>query len=141
MDNQPGVFLPDSRQSGFGLVEIVVSMFLLGLLALAFLPFLVQALQVSVMNTTLVTSTQLVSQQMQQLRAQASTCTAVTTFAGQPVPAVTDTRGITLEPHRSAGACPATYPGTIKVTAWVNQLGKPARLAEAVSLVYVRAAA
>ncbi|MFO7691343.1 MAG: type II secretion system protein, partial [Cryobacterium sp.] len=51
----------DAREQGFGMIEIVVSMFLLALLSIAFLPLLVQSLQVSVQNARLATATQLAS--------------------------------------------------------------------------------
>ncbi|KGJ82349.1 hypothetical protein GY21_00845 [Cryobacterium roopkundense] len=51
--------------AGFGLIEIAVSMFLLALLAVAFLPFLVQGVRQSSANGTLATGTQLVNKEME----------------------------------------------------------------------------
>jgi type II secretory pathway pseudopilin PulG len=126
-------------EDGFGIVEIVVSMFLLGILAIAFLPLLIQSLRISATNATLATATQLVNRDLDRFREQAPTCAAVATFAATPIAAVADVRG-QLQPHRSAGACPAAYPGTVTVTTWVTTGDGPGRTAEAATRILVTAA-
>ena len=87
--------------AGFGLIEIVVSMFLPGILAIAFLPLLVQFLRVSVVNAAIATSIQLVSEQIEQARAQGTVCSAL------PVSATTTSSlDSTLTAYRVRGACP-----------------------------------
>ena len=66
--------LASGEQSGFGIIEIVISMFLLGLLATAFLPLLVQGLKQSAANATLATATQLANDQIELARS-ATKCT------------------------------------------------------------------
>ena len=123
-------------ESGIGLIEIVVSMFLIALLAMAFLPLLIQSLRATTTNTSASIATQLVSQQLEQLRTVATTCTAVSTFlATDPAP-VTDDRGVILTIDRQlVGACPSTYPGTVKVRMAVTNGGST--LSEATTLVMV----
>ena len=125
-----------SAEAGIGLIEIVVSMFLIALLAMAFLPLLIQSLKATTTNTSASIATQLVGQQLEQLRTVTTTCAAVTTFlATDPAP-VSDDRGVILTIDRQlVGACPTTYPGTVKVRVSVTSGGET--LSEASTLVMV----
>ena len=125
-----------SDESGIGLIEIVVSMFLIALLAMAFLPLLIQSLKATTTNTSASIATQLVGQQLEQLRLVPTTCAAVTTFLATDPAAVTDDRGVVLTIDRQLiGACPITYPGTVKVRVAVTSNGST--LSEASTLVMV----
>jgi len=124
-------------ETGFGLIEIIVSMFLLALLSMAFLPLVVQAYLTSAKNMTVATATQLVSQQIDQARSAGSTCSNLTNFASTAVSPVYDRRNVRLQAYRSVGACPATYPGTIAFTVYVTRDGSTAHLAEAKTLIYL----
>ncbi|WP_168626188.1 prepilin-type N-terminal cleavage/methylation domain-containing protein [Cryobacterium sp. BB307] len=127
-----------SDEFGFGLIEIMVSMFLLALLAVFFLPTLIQSMQITVTNTTTATASQLVAAQLDQVRALTPDCDTVAAFDDVTPPATTDARGTIYQPHVTVGACPATFPGVVQVDVWVTEQGKPLdRLAEAVTLVYV----
>jgi len=112
----------DRRESGFGVVEIVVSMFLLGLIAIAFLPLLVQSLRVSVSNSTLTTATQLVAQQMDELRSLGTTCATLDAYANTPFPPVTAdgnhvlTVTIALDCPAASVALPTTVMATVSIT-------------------------
>jgi Tfp pilus assembly protein PilV len=112
----------EGRESGFGVVEIVVSMFLLGLIAIAFLPLLVQSLRVSVSNSTLATATQLVTQQMEELRSLGTSCATLDNYANTPFPTVTAagnhvlTITIALDCPAASAAYPTTVPATVSVT-------------------------
>ncbi|MDH6179893.1 Tfp pilus assembly protein PilV [Microbacteriaceae bacterium SG_E_30_P1] len=109
-------------ESGLGLIEIVVSMFLIALIAIAFLPFLINSYGTTRTNTTLATATQLLDQQFDQLR-QLSTrnCAGLTTFknrADTTLDRVVDTeRNVTLTVSRTF-ACPsnAAQTGSEKMT-------------------------
>jgi len=146
-------------ESGFGLVEIVVSMFLLALLAISFLPLLITSLKVTVSNTTLATATQLVNQDLEVARSMAVTtpyCSVLKTFAtAAPLATVSDPRGVVMQPHRElvlsgatdSSGCPvaqtsparAAYPGTVALRSWVTVSGKT--IAEATTLIFVERAA
>ena len=68
--NVPRGFFLRRVDDGFGMLEIVISMFLIGLLAVAFLPFLVQGLTQSAANRTLAAATQLLNTEFENARAQ-----------------------------------------------------------------------
>ena len=140
MDQREDRELLAGHDSGFGLIEIIVSMFLLALLAAAFLPVLVTALTTSVRNSTIATANQLVGQQLDELRLIASNCTDVSAFDDVAIASTTDERGTVYQPFREVAACPAAYPGTVEVRAWVTENGAADALSEAITLVYLEAA-
>ena len=127
---------PRATEAGFGLIEIAVSMFLLGLLAVALLPFLVQGVTQSAANGTLAAATQLVNKEVENARAQ-TTCTALAaaTFS------VVDPRGVTLQVARTVGgACPtsaSSYPITVPMAVTVVRTDTGAVLASAKTLIFV----
>lgn len=124
--------------SGFGLVEIVISMFLLALLAVAFLPLLIDALRVSVRNATIATATQLVSEQLDAVTVVPRTCAGVEAFANASLADISDERGTVYTPHRAVSPCPATgYPMTVDVRVWVTVDTDPSVLVESRTTVVV----
>lgn len=126
-------------ETGFGLVEIVVAMFILGIVAISLLPLLVQGLRVSAMNATLASATQLVNDQIEQARAQA-TCDGVTAMEGTTITAA-DVRGRQFDVIVDADdSCPAAYPDVMKLVVQVADHKEPATiLAEATTLILVDA--
>lgn len=89
------------REHGFGMIEVVVSIFMLGLLAIAFIPVLLQGLRATAQNSTLATATQLVNQSLELARAGTFTsCAALEVFAGQPMTG-TDARGTVITVTRT----------------------------------------
>jgi len=131
---------PHSGESGFSLIEVMVSMFLLALLAVAFLPLLVTGMKTTARNATIATASGLVSAQLEQVRTLASTCAAVGAFDDTTVATVTDERGTVFHPRRAVAACPSTYPGTVRVRAWVTENTGSTVLAQAVTYVYLEKA-
>lgn len=130
-----------SNESGVGLIEIIVSMFLLALLATAFLPVLVQGMTTSVRTTTISTASQLAGQQLDQLRELGTTCSEASVFDDAVPATTTDERGTVYQPHRQVAACPTTYPGVVSVRVWVTRTGVAQPLADATTLFYVKTAA
>ena len=65
--------LDTSTDAGIGLIEIVISMFLISLLAIAFIPVIVSALRASELNSTAATATRLVSQAIDDARSRGAT--------------------------------------------------------------------
>ena len=121
--------------SGFGLVEIVISMFMLAALAIAFVPVLIQGLKQSAANTTLATATQLVNERMQLAQSAGSTCSVV---AGLGITEdFTDPRGVVIRVTTTVGTCPAGA-GTVSVTASAVRLDTAAQIASAATLVFVQ---
>ena len=123
------------RESGFSLVEIIISMVLLALIAVAFLPLLVNAMKASVKNSTMSTASQLAGQQLDVASSIAPYCDTVSAFDDAAVPDVTDQAGIVYQFTRLVGACPATYPGLVTVTVSVSKDAE--NLAEAVTQLYL----
>ncbi len=130
---------PETRtaDSGIGIVEVVIAMFLLALLATVSLPVFVSALQLSNGNSTVTTATQLVEDQLAQARSQTATCGALTALAATAVPIVKDGAGKSLSTVRSV-TCPSAYPGTARFTATVSASGSA--VASATTLIYVSGA-
>lgn len=126
-----------TSEDGLGLIEIVISMFMLALLAIAVLPLLITGLQASVRNTTMATATQLVGKEIEQARlaARSSCATLVATFASVTVSPTTDSRGVVLQPVRTVSVCPTVFPGTVTVTSVVTGDGE--ELSRAVTKVLV----
>jgi type II secretory pathway pseudopilin PulG len=124
---------------GFGVIEIVVSMFLLGLLAIATLPLLMQSMIVASNNSRIVTATQVVAQQLQQLTNSGSSCSAIKTLVAA-APAVVPGPGGNLQPHLqlnlpATDVCQAPYLRTVAVHIWVTAVGSTTILAVADKLV------
>ena len=131
----------NSDDAGIGLVEIIVSMFLLALLATAFLPILVQGLTTSVRTTTIATASQLAGEQLDKLRELGTTCSQVSVFDDVVQATTTDERGTVYQPNRQVSACPTIYPGVVSVRVWVTRTGVIQPLADATTLFYVKTAA
>ncbi|MDJ0376020.1 hypothetical protein [Cryobacterium sp. PH31-L1] len=126
------------RDAGFGMIEIVVSMLLISLLAIAFLPMLVTSLRVSASTTTLASATQLVAAQMEGLRAADPTCEAVTKYAEDLNlnPPVLERQGEKLRPHIEVVGCPVASLDTVSVGVWVDD-STTTRLVQATTLIFV----
>lgn len=127
-------------ETGFGLVEIVVSMFILALVAISLLPLLITGVKQAAANTTSATATQIVQDQLELARTQASTCAALTTLGSQTWTTF-DPRGVELHVDRTVGACPASgdYPGTVSVAIGVERHdgADVTELATATTLVFL----
>lgn len=134
--------LAENDEDGFGLVEIVVSMFMLAILAIAFLPLLIQGYKQTAASTTMATATQLVQQQMESTRT-SNTCTGIGSVVLVPTTTsttVTDPRGVSLTATKTVAACPITtlvLVGTVKVTSSVKRNDTNAVITSATTLVYV----
>lgn len=128
-------------ESGFGMIEIVISMFLLALIAIAFIPVLIQGLLISVTNTSIATATQLVSQNMEQARGRGTICADLKTFAAEPVAPTVDKRDVSFTTVRDPITCTgdsADYPKTVPFRVTVTETGSGDVLATASTLILVR---
>lgn len=114
----------ENRDAGFGLVEIVVSMSLLALLAVAFLPLLIESLRVSVTNSKVATANQILSEQLDAIALVDRTCAAFDAFESAVIPTVTDERGTVYQADREVTGCvPASYPAAVTVVLTVSIVG------------------
>lgn len=128
--------------TGFGLVEIVVSMFILSLLALAFLPLLIQGVTVAAHNRVLATATQLIHDQIEQARA-IGTCDALAAFGAsvsQPNADFTLVRSVSHSEDSTLDPCAISYPGVVKLHLTVTEAGEADVLVEVTTLVMVHSA-
>jgi type II secretory pathway pseudopilin PulG len=136
----------DARERGFGVIEIVISMLLLGLMMMSFIPVLINSQKGSGANTTMATATQIVNQQLEGVRSVRSSsltppsCLDVTKFLQATLAPVIDPRGVTLQPQWNPSACPASYPGVARVGISVMSTGSAIPIASAVTLVFVASA-
>jgi type II secretory pathway pseudopilin PulG len=132
---QPAPSGSRGHDSGFGVIEIIVSMFLLGIIAVALIPILVQGLRLSVSNTTLAAATQLANRQIEQVRG-ISACSEVVAAT-----TTSTVQGVVLQARRTIGTtCPSSttsYPITVKVSVNVTRTDTNAMLASANTLVFV----
>lgn len=122
-------------ESGIGLIEIVVSILLLGLLAMSALPLMVQGLKLAPKTAAIATATELVASEVNRVQ-RFDTCSTLTAQGGT-LPVTVGT--VDYEVVTTVAACPGTYPGTVRVTVEAGQVsGDP--LATSDLLVYVGAA-
>lgn len=128
-----------SNDDGFGLVEIVVSIFILAILSLALLPLLINGVKQTTNNVTLAAATQLVDQQINAAQSGPPTCVAMNNLTRIPFPS-TDSRGVALSRVTTMTACtPSTpsTPSTVNLTVTVNRVSTGLPLAQATTTVYI----
>lgn len=125
------------------MIEIVISMFLLALLSVAFLPLLVQGFRQSSANATLAAATQLVNDEMELARSRTTCSSLAPTSYSVPNP-----KAITLNVVRTgvvSGSCPPTtvpptpsaYPITVPVTVTVTRGDTGVVVSSATTLISV----
>lgn len=107
------------NDEGLGLVEIMIALFLLAVLAVSFLPVLIQGLQLSVRNATLSTASQVLNEELDLLSAVAGTCSALDAHLAATPATVTDERGVSYIPirtlHDGATCAEGATPSTVQV--------------------------
>ena len=128
------------NDDGFGLVEIVVSMLLIGVIAVSFLPVLVRALTASALNVTVATATQIINEQLDAGRASVRNCEQLLAFVSVTPAPVTDSQSIVLQANRSASDCNDANVNYASITVTVTRSDTAAIAAEATTLVTVKAA-
>lgn len=130
-----------SRDDGLGLVEIVIALFLLALLAISFLPVLIQGLQLSVRNATLATASQLLNEELDRLAALDGTCTALATHLAATPASTTDARGTVYQPrrqlHGTATCTQGTTPSTVQIDLSIDISGSTTPDPSITTLYYV----
>jgi len=122
--------------SGFGLIETVISMFLLAILAMLFLPLLIQGLKQSAANATMATGTQLVNERIRLAQGASPVCSSVFALGGTDD--FTDPRGVVIRVTTTVGTCPTNGdPTTVPVSVTAVRTDTSAVLATAATLVLV----
>ncbi|HUW88473.1 MAG TPA: prepilin-type N-terminal cleavage/methylation domain-containing protein [Candidatus Paceibacterota bacterium] len=132
-----------NKESGFGIIEVVVSMFLLGMMSVSFVPLLLNSWKDTSANTTIATATQIVNEQIEGARAVRSasvstpSCADIIAYLQVTLPPVIDPRGVTLQPEWNPTTCPTMYPGVVRASVEVSRVGVTTPIASAVTFIYV----
>ena len=123
-----------TQEAGFTLAEVIVSMVLLGLLAMAFLPLALRTTTAVAGGTALTTATRVAGEQMEVIRAD-PVASCRTDDQWRVVGTMTDPRGVQLQTRtRTTGTCP----GLVRYDVSVSRVTAPAmELAGASTLVLV----
>jgi len=103
---------------GFGLVEVVIAMFLLGLIAIAILPTLINGLGYSAQQSSVATATRQVNSLIDQIR-QSPMCATMPSILGTSTTPRTfaDGHGGTFTTQADVGMCSAGVAVSVHVTA------------------------
>jgi prepilin-type N-terminal cleavage/methylation domain-containing protein len=117
--------------AGFSLIEVVIAMFLLGVVAVAILPALWQGVLLSSQQASTATATRYMNSIIDDARATPN-CSFLAAIAS--LPAVTDGRGVALSASTSSVAgCTAGTTATLTV----NIVGEGRTLATSTALIYI----
>ena len=133
------VRVPSGDDRGFGIIEIIVSMFILGLLAAAFLPILIQGLKLSASNATMATATQLANDQIELARS-ATKCSELGLPTTVTTTTIVDPRNVPLSIVRTVGSSCAPIaenPVKVPVGVTVTRTDTGDLLATAHTLVFI----
>ncbi len=133
-------------EEGFGVIEVIMSLFLLSILSISFIPVLVSSIKSTGTNTTIATATQIVNQEIEGARAvrsptaTAPSCFDITQFLQVTLASVTDPRGVVLLPKWDTTSCPTSYPGVVRARVSVTRSGSATTVAQAVTYIFVKSA-
>jgi len=125
-----------ASDEGVTLVEIVVAMFMLGVVLVAMVPLIATGLKVSARNTTMATANQLASERMQLAKSSGPHCATVASLDGIAV--YDDPRGVALQVTTEVGSCPVSGTGVVAVAVDVVRMDTGETLSTAATQVFVR---
>jgi prepilin-type N-terminal cleavage/methylation domain-containing protein len=112
-----------SSDGGFGLVEVVISMFLFAIIAMAALPVLWNGMSISARNAKTATATQLAAKELEIARAAATSCASLRTFSTASPAPFTDAAGSSYSVQRNPVTCPTAFPTTVPYVSTVTSGG------------------
>ncbi|MBW9108894.1 type IV pilus modification PilV family protein [Microbacterium ureisolvens] len=121
----------DIRAAGFSLVEVIIAMFLLGVVAVAILPALWQGIVLSSQQASTATATRYMNSIVDDARA-TPTCSFLASISA--LPGVTDGRGVSLS--TSTTTVSGCAPGST-ATLSVEVVGDGRVLASTTALIFV----
>lgn len=97
-----------SDDSGFGIAEALVAILLFGILAVALVPPIILALQVSNRATVIATASQVANERIELARASDGSCSEYVDFLRAAVPAYDDARGVPFTVTQTPSAADAS---------------------------------
>jgi prepilin-type N-terminal cleavage/methylation domain-containing protein len=129
-------------QAGVSLVELLIAISILAALSLAFVPILVQGINVSASNATTSSAVQIAQRESDYARSFGASCSAIANLDSSitPVPSEQDGRSVRLDIERTVGSCPtaqSAYPATISFAIEVSRRDTGKALASVETLVIV----
>ena len=133
-------------ESGFGVIEVLISLLLLSVISVSLIPLFLNAIVNAAKNSSIVTATQIVNQQIEGARAVLSptntvpSCYDLTQFLQTTLATVVDPRGVVLQPLWDTTTCPTSYPGVVRARISVTKAGQVLPVAQAVTMIYVKSA-
>jgi len=108
------------RESGLSLIELMVSILLLSLIAMSFIPLMINGLRLADRAASITTATSIANNELDRLRVGNAACMNQTEAA---LTSVSDTRGGVYTPVLTM-VCPSSYPGTAEVLMTIrNKVG------------------
>ena len=120
-----------AEAAGFSLIEVIIAMFLLGIVAVAILPALWQGMMLSSQQASTATATRYMNSIIDDARA-TPTCPFLSSISS--LPAITDGRGVNLSTSTSSvTGCTAGATATLTV----NIVGEARILATSTALIYI----
>ncbi|WP_194408816.1 type IV pilus modification PilV family protein [Microbacterium cremeum] len=121
----------DSESSGFSLVEVVIAMFLLGVIAVALLPALWQGIMLASQQSSTATATRYMHSIVDDARENAS-CSYLGSIAA--LPAVSDGRGVSMSTAgTTVSGCASGFTATLEL----KIEGDGRTLASTTALIYI----
>lgn len=124
-----------TSDEGIGLIEIVVSMFMLALLAVAFLPFLITSTTLVGTSANVTSAAELADARMTAARSASATCAGLA-IANSEIDAG---NGRILRTSSVRGTCAAPFPSAVDFTVTVTDLSTGKALATVATKIAVKA--
>jgi prepilin-type N-terminal cleavage/methylation domain-containing protein len=113
---------PRGDDSGFSLIEVLVSMLLLAIMAMAFLPLVARATSTTATQSRVATATRLVGERMEAVRSKPNTI--CDDRGGTVVATLPDPRGGAFQVHTDiTGDCPGN--GIVQYVVWAGHSDQP----------------
>ncbi|WP_291378274.1 type II secretion system protein [Demequina sp.] len=94
--------------AGFGIAEALVAILLFGILAVALVPPIILALQVSARATIIATASQVANERIELARAANGSCSDFHDFLRAPIPTYDDARGVEFTVNQTPSAATAS---------------------------------
>jgi Tfp pilus assembly protein PilV len=134
---------------GIGLVEVVVSMLILAMIAMAFLPILASNLKLSATSASITTASELADASLNKARGLASSCASIKALTTDPTDAgnglklatksvvIPYVAGAAAPTKSTASSCPTSFPALVLVATWVTNVSTSKDIASSSTVIRV----